>query len=436
MNRSEDNTPSRNPDQQPAASPSTARIEQTPWWWWWWVGTPGSRLRRWKFFATGVLAPALCIGTVLISGLSLLDAPWQSGNLEHYVQLLLDKKILKISLPLIMFSVFCLSWWLYRPSASSSRLVRTGIYSGAVLAIQYLVLLTIVTDFASFVAAPMVLMELALFAVLLRFLFSKYRQFQIIHLMGLTAVVSVLVALVLAQVRDATGGDLDALEDGMTSPMNVALFTLGWIYFPWLVGGTAVNCLTYCRAAVEVFQQARAASRVPAETPTDLPDRMLLERRNMGIWIGIGIGTSWLVAWGVTWKLSIEAMLVEYSKLPTTNPNCYVSGAAASGHRQFVRAELREDGAVVNQQMRRLKLLELAGATAFPRLHRIIRCGYDVLGPTLARGCRRCVWFADATYVLLKPLEWQSELLRRGLGIAPDAVDEIYGKGQRMKENG
>ncbi|MEZ6109626.1 MAG: hypothetical protein R3C99_01030 [Pirellulaceae bacterium] len=30
-------------------------------------------------------------------------------------------------------------------------------------------------------------------------------------------------------------------------------------------------------------------------------------------------------AWIAGWKVAVDLMLVEYSKLPTTDPNCYVS---------------------------------------------------------------------------------------------------------------
>ena len=129
----------------------------------------------------------------------------------------------------------------------------------------------------------------------------------------------------------------------------------------------------------------------------------------------------WLLAYAASWKYSLDAMLAEYAKLPTVEPKCYVSAAAAHGHAQFVGvAQFRELDAVcdlhsaypVNMQMCRLKFLEFALAAALPGVHRAVRRAYNACGPRAAAACRSNVWLADASYLALKPLEVVAELLR------------------------
>src|SRR5690606_23557620 len=66
--------------------------------------------------------------------------------------------------------------------------------------------------------------------------------------------------------------------------------------------------------------------------------------------------------------------------------------------------------------------------------HRALRRRYDHLGPPLARWCRRNPWFADATYVLLKPAEWSAEWTRRVLGVSTHKVHRLYAR--RLSERG
>jgi hypothetical protein len=100
---------------------------------------------------------------------------------------------------------------------------------------------------------------------------------------------------------------------------------------------------------------------------------------------------------------------VEYAKLPTKPPDdCYVTTAAANGHRWFVRSKaIRFDsGAVkrVNRQLAVFKAAELALRTLSPPAHRILRRVYDFLGPKAAARIQS-PFFADVAYVALKPFE-------------------------------
>ncbi|MEK6234867.1 MAG: hypothetical protein N2C14_09155, partial [Planctomycetales bacterium] len=48
--------------------------------------------------------------------------------------------------------------------------------------------------------------------------------------------------------------------------------------------------------------------------------------------------TAWFGVYLAAWRQSVQLMLIEYSKLPTEPPGCYVATAAAKGHARFVGA--------------------------------------------------------------------------------------------------
>jgi hypothetical protein len=132
---------------------------------------------------------------------------------------------------------------------------------------------------------------------------------------------------------------------------------------------------------------------------------------------------AWIGAYAVAWKLSVTNALAMYAALPAQAPHCYIATAAAAGHRRFVGSALvhAADGSIfpANQQLRRLKCVEIAVAAACPRLHRLIRRIYDRSGPPLARMIAPRPLAADIAFALLKPIEW----IAFGLLIlmAPDA---------------
>lgn len=177
-----------------------------------------------------------------------------------------------------------------------------------------------------------------------------------------------------------------------------------------IAAAPTLNAVTYVR--VSVIATSRAA-------------QSLGKTQKLFAGRGIAIIVAWCLSWVVSWKLAIDVMLLEYSKLPMTDPNCYVSSAAASGHRRFVGAECSGNG-IVNRQMQRLKFLEFALATAFPRCHKFVRLIYNSIGPKLACYCALNVWFADVTFWALKPIEWAAVCVRVVSGVSPKRVEEIY----------
>lgn len=134
------------------------------------------------------------------------------------------------------------------------------------------------------------------------------------------------------------------------------------------------------------------------------------------------------------WRTSLNLMMEEYAKLPTTNPNCYVSSAAANGHPDFVRSRAvrcsQGNIVLINQQMRRVKFLELALMCFSPYLHRWVRKTYDRIGPTLARILCSHPLLADIAFVLLVPFEGLAELIRLALGIPNKAIARMYSQSE------
>jgi hypothetical protein len=129
----------------------------------------------------------------------------------------------------------------------------------------------------------------------------------------------------------------------------------------------------------------------------------------------------WFIAYAAAWAAAVEQAVKAYRALPTTQPSrCYVATAAARGHRRFVRARVVE-GMVVNDQLRRLKLGELALAAVAPRVHVALRKVYDQVGPVLASALVAPI-LADMAYVLLKPAEWSVVVVLRRLLTNFDAV--------------
>jgi len=123
---------------------------------------------------------------------------------------------------------------------------------------------------------------------------------------------------------------------------------------------------------------------------------------------GLGV-VAWLSGYVAAWQFDILKMYELYAALPPQPPaNCYIATAAARGHPRFVRSWIvvREDGFSlhVNSQLQILKCAELALMAINPRVHRAGRRIYDVIGKLLAQGIQN-QYLADLAYLLLKPWE-------------------------------
>lgn len=232
------------------------------------------------------------------------------------------------------------------------------------------------------------------------------RQFSIKYVMVLTA----MVALVFG-VAKAAGVDVIMIVGTFIGFLGVVLV--------YVVGAApTVGFVTFCRATVA------SAFLMRQECGQSVFGGRSLARRRKAIAGFVG----WIAALAASWKIAIDIMMIEYAKLPTTSPNCYVSSAAANGHPCLVGAfHLEaEELVVINPQMQRLKFLEFVLAASLPSLHQRIRRGYNRVGPSLARLCQTNQWFSDLTFVALKPLEWIALLLARWIGVSKSRIDRIY----------
>lgn len=324
-----------------------------------------------------------------------VDTPWQSGRLADKVAMLLIWPGFAPFLPLVIFSAICLSLYVFRPRLARRHVIRVGVYAGVVLSFQFFVMVLITSSYITMVGAVFVGPGLAIAVWLLVKFFARMRRFGIRHVMILTTCCALVGALLI-------------ISDAWQNPeviLDVATEVVGGVLLYILIAAPTLNLITYAHAAVRVSASS--------------PEGIVLTRFSVGAVI------SWISAWSVSWGFAIDIMLREYAKLPTADPNCYISGAAAGGHAKLVGS--RQCGAgKVNLQMQRLKFLEFALAAALPRMHAMIRAVYNLIGPSLAKRCAKNVWFADATYIALKSVEWPAEWLRRFVKVPRQRIERIY----------
>ncbi len=338
---------------------------------------------RFTFFAHGVFLPAILL-LLSLGGLKFEpSSPWQSGEIRDYLAMLLRPTALLPFLPGIVYSAVSMAAWTFAPEAQSKVWVRVGIYSGLVLALQFA---TIVTWMQPYLIVLAAIVWTAWHVVLLLFQYFSHRQLSIMHIMVLTTLAAV------CAMSFAIYGKVM-----LTLPLFACIYVLG--------STPILNVIAYAWAVIALLT-------------TDIQSSHR-ERREVGYGL-IALAVAWLVEW----RFAIVAMLDEYSKLPTTNPNCYLSNAAAYAHPCLTGA--RERGAITIG-MRRLKFVELVFKATAPGLHRSIRRHYDRFGPPLARLCRRNYLLATVTCVCLKPIELVAEGLRLVLQIRSYQLQAIYG---------
>ncbi len=342
---------------------------------------------RIRLFFAGIIFPIGCFVAALETSAT-INVPWQSGRIADYVAMLLAWPGYGPFLPLVIFSQTCLATWLIRPDTECRLMIRLGIYTGLLVSLQFLLFVVITSSILTFIVAifvgPIFAVIVAGFVRLPQFL----RRFTIRHVMILTAAVAVTIAV------------------GRWLGVTASVFSESIALLMYVVMAAPVLCVwAYVRATIAVAGTQIAGTGYQP-------------------WHWLAAILAWIVSWGIAWKLAVDTMLAEYAKLPTTDPNCYVSAAAAHGHPRLVGTE--HANGPVNLQMRKLKFLEITLQTGLPRVHRWIRRAYDQIGPVLADQCRGSIWFADATYLMLKPIEYSSDLLRVLLRIRRCKLERLY----------
>jgi hypothetical protein len=353
-----------------------------------------SKRLRFLMFFYGVLGPVLCFMFTYAVGLS-VSGPWQSGEAKHYFEVLLSPPAHLAFVPLVIYSAGCLAGWLVRPERAKQFPIRLGVYTGLLLSIQFLVFVVIVSGYLTFLlalfAGPISLAVVYGGTAIIR----RWKRFSILHLLVLTTVVAI----------------------GVTIYQLVDIEDEYWAAPLFAVPATPALCpIVYAFAALRVAERS-------LDCRTSPQIRLL-------VWIG------WPLAWLASWKFALDIMLIEYQKLPTTSPRCYVSAAASQGHRCLVGENLKIAGThVVTLQMQRLKFLEFALAAAAPAIHCSVRRWYNCFGPPLARFCSGNVWFCDLTYVMLLPLELVARAIQRLGSIGEVQIQNIYRDSRVFRES-
>ena len=350
--------------ESPDAADSPAADDVLPWRW--------SIPAKIAFILTGVILPVICFAVYAEFG---EDPKWQSGELSAYAQLLLMTKPTVAFCPLLLYSMISMTLMVGWAEWAMRRFwVRFGIYTGVVLTVQYFLLLAISLEggcvpFIFFVPFGALFIWMMAWVITYFFLYNSPRDvvlkwviaaFLVFALVGFyvcISMVAIRVPLIFA-----------------TPWAIIAYGAMGWYILNR--PGTARWQFSLAQLLALVF---------------------------------------WVAAYCSAWRWSIKLMLIEYAKLPTAKPDdCYVSTAAARGHRWLVRAEPLENSSnntlLVNDQMRYLKAAELALAATCRPAHRACRACYNRLGPVLASMLVLPV-LADLAYLALKPAEWAARIV-------------------------
>src|SRR5688572_19385018 len=279
--------------------------------------------------------------------IQLLQPQWQSGKFSDYLALFLQPGAAIIFLFLLAYSITCYLFFLMNSERySPSFVIRLGVYTGVVLALQYslLLLLYILDDRFSLTIFLLWLFPLY-FPKIYYWAVGKWNEKNVHLSLAIFAIIAFLIALVI---------------------FREPFLPLFLVFAALVATAPFWSFLMANQAALWLYKNYENKPTIPR---------------------GLGI-TSWLAAYAVAWRYDVLKMYEMYAQLPTEPPNCYVATAAAQGHPKFVRSRtvLWADGnsVQVNQQLRIFKCAELALIAVIPRLHQFIREAYDVTGKPLA----------------------------------------------------
>lgn len=303
-------------------------------------------------------------------GIEVLKPEWQSGKLSDYVALLLAPEASLVFLFLLAYSVICYLLLLIAPTRFSQLFfIRFGIYTGVLLAFQYSILagLALVKDsFTPFISLFLLWIFPVIYWIAYRWAVARWTARKVNRVLLVLVPIILLIGIAAAE-RDA------ALIAVMIPTVAAPFWSL----------------LISLRAALWLFR--------------NYENRFTLSR-------GLG-STAWIAGYIAAWRFDILKMYELYAALPKEPPDCYIASAAAHGHPRFVQSWTmqRADGESiqVNRQLQRLKCAELALLAVHPRLHKLLRQVYDVIGKHLASRMHN-PFLADVAYLLLKPWEWSA----------------------------
>lgn len=340
-----------------------------------------SIVSRLGYAALGIALPMFCV-SVSLSDNQLRN--WQDGRWQTRVEMLYGEWPLAVFLPLLIYAMGSLGLMLIRPLEWGRWFaVRMGVYTGVVLALQYLFVLSVSAG------EPIKVMA--------------------ISLAGVGIVIGVLHGARVLLSKRTWPRTIEAAWQWvvLAAAIVAGIAAFAFVMIIAVLFAPAWTLMVFVMMTLRI----RATQFAPAP-------------RGRAVMIGVG----WLAAYIASWAAAIHLAIEAYAKLPTSPPGCYIATAAARGHACFVgsRQVRCADGRVmwVNRQLRTCKVAELALAAVWPRGHRALRAGYDAVGP-LAAGLLRHRLAADAAFVLITPAAW---LAGRVLGAIGCDVEDLAGR--------
>lgn len=332
----------------------------------------------------GAILPVVCF---VLGGE--LRPDWQDGHPSTYVLLLLGEPGTFAFLPLLIpaaLAFICAVWW---PRSTRFTTTRFFVATGLLLSLPYGLAIAVhwfgdplgwTLGALLGLPAGAIVIGLPLWA----FRFMKF-GWKRAHISGVLAAIVVVIGLL---------------------PLCIVA-SLAWVHGEpvrarHLYQGTIAIWLLVVLSSAPFWAFAVYLRRILEWQPT--PSHDVNPRGRVAAWV---MGGSWLAAWLLTWRVAAARVLASYADLPTRPPTCFLATVAAKGHAGFVgSATASASGSTfpVTSQLRRFKAFEVLLIAFLPWIHRPLRRFYNVVGPELAaRVCRP--WMADATWLLLKPLE-------------------------------
>ncbi len=321
----------------------------------------------------------------------LFKPEWQSGEFSAYLILLLFPEASLLFFVLLAYSIVCYCLLLLDADRYAQMyIVRFGVYTGVLLALQYSVLSGLFLFNDSFSWNSLYLIGLWLLPI---FFPRIYRI--LVNGWGTKAVNTILLTLAIT-IFIASAFVMRSLQ----SPLVFALVVL-------TVAAPFWSLWMALQAAIWLFRTYGFKLTLPH---------------------GVGIAT-WVAGYMAAWRFDILKMYELYAALPPQPPpDCYIATAAAQGHPQIVGSwpVRRSTGETmrVNKQLQILKCAELALMAVQPRLHIASRKVYDVVGKPLAKRMRN-PFLGDVAYLLLKPCDGLARFILRM--IVPE-IDSIASK--------
>jgi len=350
-----------------------------------------SRGERILNFLVTILVPVASF-LITIFDSYMFKPDWQSGKAWDYALILLNGEVSIYFYPFLVYAMISMVLFLWSPEQYSNRFfVRFGIYTGTLLAFQFLIIVLIAVSSINIFVYVFIAVGL-LVPILIKWIYSKARKKFGNKNLKYFLVSLFMIAFLLTIVYDF-------IED---------ILFLGVLLI--LASGPFWCLIISSRISIKLLRIYEFSNQ---------------ERRKFGISL-----IAWLVPFLISWRLAYLKMLEIYSSLPTSPPDCYIATAVAKGHSCFVKSKpvVCENKFVIwiNSQLKTFKCAELFLFAVWPEAHRIVRMIYDIVGPPLARLIIHPIQ-ADLIYIILKPFEWLTKLTMRI--IIPDfeqLADSIY----------